>query len=63
MFLSLSSMLGDVIDSTIWKSLFSVGPLPQNRLEFTMALSDESPGRGVGTGTPGADGIPGGSDR
>ncbi|KAL6569111.1 hypothetical protein OROHE_000084 [Orobanche hederae] len=28
-----------------------------------MVLSDESPGRGVGTGTPGADGIPSGSDR
>ncbi|KAL6582824.1 hypothetical protein OROMI_004902 [Orobanche minor] len=44
------------------KSLFSVGPIPHYRLEFTMVLADASPDRGVGTGTPGADGSPGGSD-
>ncbi|KAL6543416.1 hypothetical protein OROHE_010038 [Orobanche hederae] len=29
------------------KSLFSVGPLPHNRLEFTMVLADASPGSRV----------------
>ncbi|KAL6527982.1 Protein argonaute 4B [Orobanche hederae] len=44
-------------------SLFSVGPLPQNKLEFTVVLANASSSRGVGTGSPGADGSPGESDR
>ncbi|GFP87837.1 protein argonaute 4a [Phtheirospermum japonicum] len=41
------------------KSLFTVGPLPQNKLEFTVILADA----GVGNGSPGPDGSPGESDR
>ncbi|KAL6565610.1 hypothetical protein OROHE_004665 [Orobanche hederae] len=43
--------------------MFSVGPLPQNKLEFTVVLADASPSMGVGADSPIADGSPGESDR
>ncbi|KAI3448748.1 hypothetical protein Pfo_005413 [Paulownia fortunei] len=45
------------------KSLFTVGSLPQNKLEFTVILADVSSNRSVGSGSPGADGSPEESDR
>ncbi|GER34610.1 argonaute family protein [Striga asiatica] len=45
------------------KSLFSVGPLPHNKLEFTVVMSEVSSSRGTGNHSPEADGSPTESDR
>ncbi|KAF9605295.1 hypothetical protein IFM89_015911, partial [Coptis chinensis] len=46
------------------KSLFTLGSLPQNKLEFTVVLEDSgSSKRTAGNGSPGGSGSPNGSDR
>ncbi|KAL2230587.1 UNVERIFIED_CONTAM: Protein argonaute 4A [Sesamum indicum] len=45
------------------KSLFTVGPLPQNKLEFTVVLEEISSNRKIWSGSHGADGSPDESDR
>ncbi|KAL1552931.1 Protein argonaute 4A [Salvia divinorum] len=40
------------------KSLFTIGPLPQNKLEFTVILDEVSSNRSTGRGSPEADGSP-----
>ncbi|KAF8402228.1 hypothetical protein HHK36_013180 [Tetracentron sinense] len=45
------------------KSLFTVGPLPQNKLEFTVVLEDITSNRTSGNGSPGGNGSPNESDR
>ncbi|GAY50847.1 hypothetical protein CUMW_129820 [Citrus unshiu] len=45
------------------KSLFTVGPLPRNKLEFTVVLEDISSNRNNGNASPDAHGSPNGNDR
>ncbi|KAL0387712.1 UNVERIFIED_CONTAM: protein argonaute 4A [Sesamum radiatum] len=45
------------------KSLFTVGPLPRNKLEFTVVLEEISSNRNLGSGSHGADGSPDEIDR
>lgn len=45
------------------KSLFTVGPLPRNKMEFTVVLEDISSSRNNGNGSPGGHGSPNESDR
>ncbi|XP_059653733.1 protein argonaute 4A-like isoform X2 [Cornus florida] len=45
------------------KSLFTIGSLPRNKLEFTVVLDDISSNRNVGTGSPIGNGSPNESDR
>ncbi|OVA15617.1 Argonaute/Dicer protein [Macleaya cordata] len=45
------------------KSLFTVGPLPRNKLEFTVVLDEISSNRNAGNGSPGGSGSPNESDR
>ncbi|KAF8403535.1 hypothetical protein HHK36_011639 [Tetracentron sinense] len=45
------------------KSLFTLGPLPQNKLEFTVVLEDITSNRTAGNGSPGGNGSPNESDR
>ncbi|KAF8395625.1 hypothetical protein HHK36_019576 [Tetracentron sinense] len=45
------------------KSLFTVGALPRNKLEFTVVLEDISSNRTAGQGSPGGNGSPNESDR
>ncbi|XP_058081084.1 protein argonaute 16-like [Magnolia sinica] len=45
------------------KSLFTVGPLPQNNFEFMVVLEEASARRGGGNGSPGLNGSPGEGDR
>nr|DAD43168.1 TPA_asm: hypothetical protein HUJ06_001398 [Nelumbo nucifera] len=45
------------------KSLFTVGPLPRNKLEFTVVLEDLSSNRAAGNGSPGGSGSPNESER
>ncbi|OVA13774.1 Argonaute/Dicer protein [Macleaya cordata] len=45
------------------KSLFTVGPLPRNKLEFTIVLEDMSSTRNAGNGSPGGSGSPNETDR
>ncbi|KAA8514775.1 hypothetical protein F0562_017954 [Nyssa sinensis] len=45
------------------KSLFTIGALPHNKLEFTVILEDLSSNRNVGTGSPGGNGSLNESDR
>ncbi|KAK4408330.1 protein argonaute 4 [Sesamum angolense] len=45
------------------KSLFTVGPLPRNKLEFTVVLEDVTSSRNNGNTSPGGHGSPNESDR
>ncbi|KAK3031507.1 hypothetical protein RJ639_036021 [Escallonia herrerae] len=45
------------------KSLFTIGSLPRNILEFTVVLEDSPSNRNVGSGSPGGKGSPDESDR
>ncbi|KAK9280647.1 hypothetical protein L1049_014343 [Liquidambar formosana] len=45
------------------KSLFTVGPLPRNKLEFTVVLEDVSSNRNNGNGSPAGNGSPNECDR
>lgn len=45
------------------KSLFTVGALPRNKLEFTVVLEDVSSARNNGSGSPVGNGSPNDSDR
>ncbi|KAL2557292.1 Protein argonaute 4 [Forsythia ovata] len=45
------------------KSLFTVGPLPRNKLEFTVVLEDVTTNRNNGNASPGSHGSPNESDR
>ncbi|KAM7473009.1 hypothetical protein LguiA_011192 [Lonicera macranthoides] len=45
------------------KSLFTIGALPHNKLEFTVVLEDITSNRNVGSGSPGGNGSPNESDR
>ncbi|KAF5187030.1 argonaute 4B [Thalictrum thalictroides] len=45
------------------KTLFTLGPLPQNKLEFIVVLEDLSSNRIAGNGSPGGSGSPNGGDR
>ncbi|KAL0455701.1 UNVERIFIED_CONTAM: protein argonaute 4A [Sesamum latifolium] len=45
------------------KSLFTVGALPRNKLEFTVVLEEISSNRNLGSGSHGADGSPDETDR
>eukprot|EP00262_Sarcandra_glabra_P005111 TRINITY_DN16421_c0_g1_i1.p1 TRINITY_DN16421_c0_g1~~TRINITY_DN16421_c0_g1_i1.p1 ORF type:complete len:914 (+),score=151.93 TRINITY_DN16421_c0_g1_i1:78-2819(+) len=45
------------------KSLFTVGALPQNNLEFTVVLEDVSSNRVAGNGSPGGNDSPGEGER
>ncbi|KAK3010746.1 hypothetical protein RJ639_011299 [Escallonia herrerae] len=45
------------------KSLFTIGSLPRNILEFTVVLEDSHSNRNVGSGSPGGKGSPNESDR
>lgn len=45
------------------KSLFTIGPLPRNKLEFTVVLEDVSSSRNNGNASPDAHGSPNHTDR
>ncbi|XP_021902597.1 protein argonaute 4-like isoform X2 [Carica papaya] len=45
------------------KSLFSAGPLPRNKLEFTVVLEEITSSRNNGLGSPGGDASPNETDR
>ncbi|GAV84720.1 PAZ domain-containing protein/Piwi domain-containing protein/DUF1785 domain-containing protein [Cephalotus follicularis] len=45
------------------KSLFTVGPLPRNKLEFTVVLEDIASNRNNGNGSPAGNASPNDSDR
>ncbi|XP_026399230.1 protein argonaute 4A-like isoform X1 [Papaver somniferum] len=45
------------------KSLFTVGPLPQTKLEFTVVLDEMSSNRNTGNGSPAGNGSPNDADR
>ncbi|KAH6767821.1 Argonaute family protein, partial [Perilla frutescens var. hirtella] len=40
------------------KSLFTIGPLPRTKLDFTVILDEATSNRNLGSGSPGADGSP-----
>ncbi|PIA48671.1 hypothetical protein AQUCO_01400922v1 [Aquilegia coerulea] len=45
------------------KTFFTLGPLPQNKLEFAVVLEDLSSNRTAANGSPGGSGSPDGGDR
>ncbi|XP_073037967.1 protein argonaute 4-like [Primulina eburnea] len=58
-----SELAGKVFAYDGEKSLFTVGPLPRNKLEFTVVLDDVTPSRNNGNASPGGHESPNECDR